>query len=69
MIIKMIQLREKNAAKMTTMKMAPPIPVILSAGPMVMLHSTAESCWCASDSAQRRRYDAVCETQLRQNSI
>jgi hypothetical protein len=44
MIIKMIQLRQKKAAKTTTRKMAPPMPDLLSAGPMVMDHSTAESC-------------------------
>lgn len=68
-IIKMIQLRQKNAAKVTTKKIAPPIPDLASAGPMVMDHSTADSCWCASDSAHRRRYEAVWETQLRQNSM
>ncbi|KAH3670026.1 hypothetical protein OGATHE_002839 [Ogataea polymorpha] len=36
---------------------------------MVMSHKTAESWLCASDSAQSRRYEAVCETQFRQNSI
>ena len=64
----MIQLRQKNAAKTTTRKMAPPMPDLPRAGPMVMDHSTAESCWWASERAQRRRYEAVCETQLRQNS-
>jgi hypothetical protein len=65
----MTQLKKKNAANVTTKKMAPPIPVCFSAGPMVMDHSTADSCWCASESAHRRRYEAVCETQLRQNSV
>jgi hypothetical protein len=66
--IRITQLRKKNAANVTTKKIAPPIPVCFSAGPMVMDHRTADSCWCASESAHRRRYDAVCETQLRQNS-
>ena len=35
----------------------------------VMSQSTSDSCACASDSAQRRRYEAVCEMQPRQNSI
>lgn len=69
MIIRMMQLRQKKAANTTTRKMAPPIPVPLRAGPIVMDQSTAESCWWASERAQRRRYDAVCETQLRQNSV
>lgn len=30
---------------------------------------TSESCACASERAQRRRYEAVCEIQFRQNSI
>ena len=30
---------------------------------------TSESCWCASESAQRRRYDAVWEIEPRTNSI
>jgi hypothetical protein len=44
MIIKMIQLRQKKAAKTTTRKMAPPMPDLLSAGPRVIDHNTAESC-------------------------
>ena len=49
--------------------MTPVTPVILNVGASVIDHSTALSCWCASESAQSRRYDAVCETQLRQNSV
>ena len=50
------------------MNNAPAIPGVLRAGAIVMDQSTDESCWCASDRAQRLRYDAVCDTQLRQNS-
>ncbi len=44
-------------------------PSAPSQGSSVISQSTSESCACASESAQRRRYDAVCEMQPRQNSI
>lgn len=44
-IIRMIQLRQKKAANTMTRKMAPPMPEVARAGPMVMDHNTAESCW------------------------
>ena len=51
----------------TTMKM-PMKPPHSRQGPIVMVQRTMLSCWWASESAQRRRYEAVCETQLRQYS-
>jgi hypothetical protein len=48
---------------------APIPPESLNPLESVMSQSTSESCVCASESAQRRRYDAVFEIHPRQNSI
>jgi hypothetical protein len=68
MIIRMIQLRQKNIKKATTRAMPPTTPDMPRAGFIVMDQRTAESCWWAKDRAHRRRYEAVCETQFKQNS-
>lgn len=47
----------------------PVTPLIRMAGAKVMSHRTMLSCWWARDRAHKRRYEAVCETLLRQNSI
>jgi len=41
----------------------------LSGGSRIISQNTFESCLCASESAQRRRYDAVLETQPRTYSM
>ena len=37
--------------------------------PIVMLQRTSDSCACANERAQSRRYEAVCEIHPRQNSM
>lgn len=69
MMMRMMQLSTKKTVNMMTMYTPPTRPVIFRAGPRVMDQRTAESCWWARDRAHRRRYDAVCDTQLRQNSV
>jgi len=48
---------------------APIPPEPLNPLERVISQRTSESCACASESAQRRRYDAVFEMHPRQNSI
>lgn len=50
-------------------KIEPPNPVKLKLDPSVIDHKTDDNCACANDNAHKRKYDAVCETQFKQNSI
>lgn len=61
-------LRKNHRKNPHTIMKTPTMPPHARHGPIVMFHSTTLSCWCASERAHRRRYDAVCETQLRQYS-
>lgn len=59
-----------NHIRKTNTNMALPTrPSNPNARSRVMSQSTSDSCACASESAQRRKYEAVCEMQPRQNSI
>ena len=53
----------------TAIAIAPTRPSIPSTFASVMFHSTSDNCAWASESAHNRRYDAVCDTHPRQNSI
>ena len=66
---KMLIVIRSHSTPTTAFATSPTRPVISRTFSSVMSHSTSDSCACASDSAQRRRYEAVCDTHPRQNSI
>lgn len=51
----MIRTKKNHTKKKHTITKMPSAPSKLKALASVMFHSTIESCWCASDRAQRRR--------------
>lgn len=69
MTIKMATDSVNQNAVMTTRKTIPAGPSMSNARSSVMLNNTSDSCACASERAQRRRYEAVLEIHPRQNSI
>ncbi|KAH3664587.1 hypothetical protein OGATHE_003402 [Ogataea polymorpha] len=69
MTTKMATVSTNHIPNMRNTNTDPNNPVAAKLLAIVMDHSTDESCACASERAHRRRYEAVWETQLRQNSM
>lgn len=66
---KMNTVKENHRKKTNTRAIQPKIPDGSRNPAIVMDHRTSDSWACARDRAHKRRYEAVCDTQLRQNSI
>lgn len=69
MIHRMKIVAENQKLPMMSNAMIPVIPPIPNTLAMVISHSTSDNCACANDKAHKRRYEAVCEMQPKQNSM
>lgn len=69
MIHKMKTVSENQKHPTTIKATQPMIEVGLRKPSIVIDHNTSESCACANERAQSRRYEAVWEIHPRQNSI
>lgn len=69
MMHKMNTVAVNQKTPIKTSAIIPIIPPIPSTLPRVISHSTSDNCACARDKAHKRRYEAVCEIQPKQNSM
>ena len=66
---KMTTVKVNHMANKQTVINTPAMPVAPKALPMVMVHKTVDNWAWANDKAHNLKYDAVCETQFKQNSM
>lgn len=61
----------QNANKNTTINTASGLPGSFEENELaiVIFQRTVDNCACAKERAHKRKYEAVCEIQFRQNSI